>query len=73
MFIPQKLLKIELERHGCCWKLFLDYRTMREKVLMHNLRLKYLESCRSAEIIPRFLTFRILNNGCFDNKSVHDF
>ena len=40
---------------------------------MDNLLLKFLESCRSAEIIPRFLAFRIANNGCFDNKSVHDF
>ena len=40
---------------------------------MHNLRLKFLESCWNAEIIPRFLAFRIPNNGFFDNKSVHDF
>ena len=31
------------------------------------------EECCKAEIIPRFLKFRIPNNGCFDDKSVHDF
>ena len=25
------------------------------------------------DIIPRFLKFRIPNNGCFDDQSVHDF
>ena len=38
-----------------------------------SLRIKFLENCNRAEMIPSFLKFRIPNNGCFDGKSVHEF
>ena len=66
------ILRLELQRHGY-WKDFLDYRTCIQKVVKHSLRITFLEECCKAEIIPRFLKFRIPNNGCFDDKSVHDF
>ena len=72
MFLSHKLLRLELQRHGH-WKDFLDYRTCIQKVVKHSLRITFLEECCKAEIIPRFLKFRIPNNGCFDDKSVHDF
>ena len=32
-----------------------------------------MENCRRADVIPRFLRFQDPNNGCFDEKSVHEF
>ena len=43
------------------------------KVENNSLRIKFLENCRRAELIPKFLKFRIPNNGCFDDKSVRSF
>ena len=31
------------------------------------------ENCKKAELIPKFLKFRIPNNGCFDDKAIHEF
>jgi len=39
----------------------------------NSLRLQFLDNCCKADIIPRFLKFRIPNNGCFDDKSVNEF
>ena len=39
----------------------------------NSLRIKFLENCKRADLIPRFLKFRIPNNGCFDDKTVHTF
>ena len=38
-----------------------------------TLRVKFLETCLKSDIIPKFLKFRIPNNGCFDDRSVTDF
>ena len=35
--------------------------------------MKFLVNCTKADLIPKFLKFRIPNNGCFDEQSVHDF
>jgi len=72
MFIAYKLLNLELIRHGC-WRDFLQYRKILCKVDAHSLRIDFLENCLKADIIPRFLTFRIPNNGCFNDKAVHEF
>ena len=39
----------------------------------NSLRIKFLENCKQADLIPRFLKFRIPNNGCFDENTVHNF
>ena len=62
----------ELQRIGC-WKEFLNYRSALRKVESHRQRIIFLERCNRAEIIPRFLKFRIPNNGCFDQKLIHEF
>ena len=72
MFLPLRLLAQELKGHDC-WKLYLDYTKIRGKIENNKLRIAFLEDCKRADIIPRFLKFRIPNNGCFDQKSVHDF
>ena len=72
MFLPRRLLAIKLQRSSC-WKEFLHYEKCICKVESNSLRIKFLENCKRAEIIQRFLKFRIPNNGCFDDKNVQDF
>ena len=72
MFLPYRLLAIELKRNG--WmKPFLQYQKALEKHLKNSLRIEFLTKCKLAEIIPKFLKFRIPTNGCFDNNTVHKF
>ena len=54
-------------------KQFLQYQKAICKCEIGNLRVTFLENCKKADIIPKFLKFRIPNNGCFDEKSVHEF
>ena len=72
MFLPVRLLALELKRSSC-WKQYLHYEKTINKVENNSLRIKFLENCKRADVIPRFLKFRIPNNGCFDERSVHDF
>ena len=72
MFLPLRLLALELKRSSC-WKEYLHYQKFINKVESNSLRIKFLENCKRADVIPRFLKFRIPNNGCFDEKSVHEF
>jgi len=72
MFLPNRLFILELKRHGC-WKEYLHYRSISRKVANNSLRIIFLESCLKSLIIPKFLKFRIPNNGCFDDRSVHEF
>ena len=72
MFLPNKLFVMELRRNGC-WKIYLQYRTSLQKLEMNNLRLKFLENCNKADIIPMFLKFRVPKNGCFDDRMVMEF
>ena len=43
------------------------------RVETHCLLINFLESCKRADIIPRFLKFRMPNNDCFDDRTVNDF
>ena len=36
-------------------------------------RIDFLEKCWQADIIPKFLKFRVPNNGCFEPTTVHNF
>ena len=72
MYLPYPLLVLALKRIGCV-KSFLQYRDARFRVENHSLRIAFLENCKSSEVIPKFLNFRIPNNGCFDEKSIHQF
>ena len=72
MLLPYRLLALELKRSRC-WKQFLQYQKFVCNVKTNNLRIKFLENCKKSDLIPRFLKFRIPNNGCFDEKSVHQF
>ena len=72
MMLPYRLLELELKRNGC-WKDFLQYQKTLLKCDKNSLRIKFLDKCKRADIIPKFLKFRIPTNGCFDEKSVHEF
>ena len=72
MYLPQRLLAIELKRNGC-WKEFLQYQSLLEKYENNYLRIIFLKNCKTSDIIPKFLNFRIPQNGCFDNSTVHTF
>ena len=72
MFLPQRLLQLELRRRDC-YKDFLKYQDQLVKIVNNKLRIEFLQNCKRADIIPHFLRFRIPNNGCFDEQSIHDF
>ena len=72
MFLPFRLLALELKQTGC-WKEYLHYEKYLGKSEKNSLRIKFLENCKRADLIPKFLKFRIPNNGSFDEKSVHEF
>ena len=72
MFLAFRLLLLELRRDGCISS-FLQYKKALCRVKTNSLRINFLESCLRADIVPNFLRFRVPNNGCFDDKSVHDF
>ena len=72
MFLPYKLFKKEIHRQDCL-KEYLNYVKCVDKYDKCVLRISFLEKCRNADIIPKFLNFRIPRNGCFDNNSVHSF
>ena len=72
MFIPFRLLAISLKRTEC-WKVFLDYQRSLMKLVNCMCRITFLEQCYQADIIPKFLKFRIPENGCFEPTVVHNF
>ena len=72
MFLPRRLLAYELSRNGC-WRNFLHYQKALLKAETNRLRTKFLENCKRSDLIPKFLKFRVPNNGCFDDKAVHEF
>ena len=55
------------------WKVYLKYRSSLRKIENHRLRINFLEECKKADIIPKFLKFRIPNNGCFEDQALREF
>ena len=72
MFLPYRLLALELKRSDG-WKPFLQYQKSVVKRELNLCRINFLDSCKKSDLLPRFLRFRIPNNGCFDDKTVRDF
>ena len=72
MFLPIKLLNLELRKQNCL-KEYLKYHNHLIKAVKCRLRVEFLNNCKRSDIIPRFLKFRIPTNGCFDDSSVHEF
>ena len=72
MFLPLRLLALSLLRLEC-WKYYLDYERSLLKLVNCTCRIQFIEQCIQADIIPRFLKFRIPENGCFEPIVVHNF
>ena len=72
MILPYRLLATELHRNDAL-PLYLKYQKTLGKVQVNTLRAKYLNDCLKADLVPRFLRFRVPNNGCFDEKTIHEF
>jgi len=72
MFLPFRLLALELKRSNCDKDFYRYLRTVR-KAERNSLRIKFLQNCKQADIVPHFLKFRVPNNGCFDDQSIKQF
>ena len=72
MFLSDTELHSELRR-SACYKDYLNYQNVIEKYDKCVERLNFITKCRDSDIIPKFLLFRVPNNGCFDDQSVHNF
>ena len=70
--LPYKLFITELTRNNSLRE-YLQYEKALCKLTINIARIEFLENCRKSDIIPKFLKFRIPNNGCFDDKAVHEF
>ena len=70
--IPFKLLKKILQQDGI-WKIYLDYTAALLKARNCQQRILFLKKCLSNDLIPRFLKFRIPENGCFEATMFHNF
>ena len=54
-------------------KQFLKYEDHLLKIVNCQLRIKFLQNCKRADIIPNFLRFWVPTNGCFDERPIHEF
>ena len=72
MDLPFSQMASELKRSEG-WSYFLRHQKQLEKIANNEERINFLQKCKSSEIIPKFLRFRIPKNGCFDEKSVLNF
>ena len=72
MYLPHRLLAKSLKSVDK-WKQYLDYRKALIKQENNFLRKSFVKKCKQTDIIPRFLKFRIPNNGCFEQIVVHNF
>ena len=72
MFLPYNSLILELHKIDG-FKPFIQYKRHLCKLENNELRISFLESCKKSDIIPKFLKFRIPNNGAFNEDLVHKF
>ena len=72
MLLPLCLLALCLQRSEC-WKEYMDYERSLKKRVNSCCRIEFIEKCLQADIIPRFLKFRVPENGCFEPTVVHNF
>ena len=72
MFISYRLLKKKLSTADCL-KLFFNYVQSRRNMENARNRTRFLKKCLENDLIPKFLAFRVPENGCFENSVVHNF
>ena len=56
MLLPLKLFELELKRNSC-YKDYLTYKRVIDKVDKCHERVSFLEKCRDTDLIPKFLNF----------------
>ena len=62
--LPRRLLATILKRRNC-WNPVQKYFRLLVKRENTNQRINFITKCKGADIIPRFLRFRVPENGCF--------
>ena len=72
MYLFRSLLAVSLKRIDA-WKLYTGYLNVLVKRSRCFQRIKFIQHCLQADIIPRFLKFRVPENGCFEPQVVHNF
>ena len=55
------------------WHLFSRYKSAVAKYSNNVARINFLSECLKNDIIPKFLKFRVPENGCFEPTIVHNF
>ena len=70
--LPLKLLKRELKRQGTLTSWY-AYLNLKSKLLKTCKRIEFLQTCEENKVIPKFLKFRIPQNGCFNANAVERF
>ena len=69
--VPFGLVKLRLtEEVMRDYRRYLNHLT---KQLNCRQRIRFLTSCLKNDLIPKFLNFRVPNNGCFEATTVHNF
>ena len=63
MFLSFRLLAKVLQRTEC-WKFYLEYDRILQKIERSLCRIDFLEKCWQADIIPKFPPFTIFKEGC---------
>ena len=72
MLLPYPILTACLRKRQL-WRLFLQYQRALEKYRLTMLRKEFLTDCLKNDLIPKFLSFRVPENGCFEPTAVHNF
>ena len=70
--LPLRLLLWKLHRHGHK-NLFHDYYRRYIQLHMNIQRRRFLAESIALKVIPKFLKFRVPNNGCFKVEAVRSF
>ena len=72
MHLPRRLLAIILKQR-ICWETIPKYFRLLKKRENTIQRIEFIKKCKGADIIPRFLKFRVPTNGAFEPTVVHNF
>ena len=72
MLIPKILFEGLLKKISC-YAHYREYKKTRFKLSNSTLRVDFLERSIRSDLIPKFLSFRIPNNGAFEPIAVHNF
>ena len=72
ILLPKRLMTLSLQNIDG-WRTYNEYVCILKKRIKCHLRIRFISKCIQADIIPRFLKFRVPENGCFVPQVVHNF